>query len=86
MFASRSYAKRLPKRVTLQDLDWVCWSPPFEDVPPNPQLAQLIPDFRPAFTSDNFLVQYQAAVSGLGAIVLGDLQHRFSPGCAWWPN
>ena len=78
VFVSRSYAKRLPKRVTLQELDWICWSPPFEDVAPNPQLAELIPGFRPAFTSDNYLVQFQAAASGLGAILLGDLQHRFT--------
>lgn len=39
---------------------------------------KLIPDFRPAFASDDFLVQLRAAESGLGAIFLGRARHRFS--------
>lgn len=77
VFVSRDYRRRLPKRVGIRDLDWICWSAPFEDVPPNPQLAAMIPDFRPAFTSDNYLVQLQAAEAGLGAVVLGAVRHRF---------
>jgi hypothetical protein len=39
----------------------LAWSPAYDEVPPNPQLRALVPDFRPAFTSDNFLVMLQAA-------------------------
>ena len=52
-------------------------APPFEDIPPTPQLKRLIPDFRPAFTSDNYLVQWRACEAGLGAMILGGLRHRF---------
>jgi DNA-binding transcriptional LysR family regulator len=71
---SRSYAARLRKKPRLTDLDWIAWSPPFEDVTPNPELAALIPDFRPSFTSDNYLVMWRACEAGLGAMV----RHRFS--------
>ena len=43
---------------------------------PNPQLAELMPDRPPAFTSDHFLVQLAAAEAGLGAIVLPRLRRR----------
>jgi DNA-binding transcriptional LysR family regulator len=75
---AKSYAARLPKRATLADLDWIAWAPPFEDVTPNPELAAMIPDFRPAFTSDNYLVQWRACEAGLGAMVAGRVRHRFS--------
>jgi DNA-binding transcriptional LysR family regulator len=73
-----SYAKRLPRRPKLGDLEWISWAPPFEDIPPTPQLKALIPDFRPAFTSDNYLVQWRACEAGLGAMILSGLRHRFS--------
>ena len=75
---SRSYAAKLPKKPRLQDLDWIAWAPPFEDVTPNPELAAAIPDFRPAFTSDNYLVQWRACEAGLGAMIAGSVRHRFS--------
>jgi DNA-binding transcriptional LysR family regulator len=76
--ASREYAARLPKKYGMADLAWICWAPPYDELPPNPQLEQLIPDFAPVFTSDNHLVQRQAAEAGLGVMVLGDVRHRFS--------
>jgi DNA-binding transcriptional LysR family regulator len=75
---ARSLARRLPRRPRLQDLPWVAWAPPFEDLPPNPQLAELAPGHVPAFTSDQILVQLAAAEAGAGAIVLPRLRHRFS--------
>jgi DNA-binding transcriptional LysR family regulator len=75
---SRSYAAKLPKKPRLRDLDWIAWAPPFEDVTPNPELAAAIPDFRPVFTSDNYLVQWRACEAGLGAMIAGSVQHRFS--------
>jgi DNA-binding transcriptional LysR family regulator len=78
VFVSRDYAKQLPKRPSWGDLRWLCWAPPYEHLPPNPVLHSLIPDFKPAFATDNFLVMLRALDAGLGAMVLGDLQHRFS--------
>lgn len=78
VYVSQEYAAKLPKRYGFADLDWIAWSAPFEDLPPNPQLEALIPDFRPSFTSDNFLVHERAAEAGLGAIVRAYVEHRFS--------
>jgi DNA-binding transcriptional LysR family regulator len=75
---SKRYAARLPKKPTMADLDWIGWAPPFTDVPPNPQLEKLIPNFRPAFSSDNYLVQWRACEAGVGAMVLGLVHHRFA--------
>lgn len=79
VFASKAYAAKLPKKYGYADIDWICWAPPFQDLAPNPQLEALIPNFVPAFTSDNFLVQCRAAEEGLGAIIKGDVRHRFAP-------
>ncbi|HMI87565.1 MAG TPA: LysR family transcriptional regulator [Polyangiaceae bacterium] len=78
IFGAKDYVARLPRRFTLADLDWICWAPPYEDLTPNPQLAELVPGFVPAFTSDSYLVQRQAAEAGLGVIALGDWRHRFA--------
>lgn len=78
VFVSKALKARLPRKPTLQTLPWVAWCPPFDSIPPNPQLEALIPGFTPAFTADHFLVQLAAAEAGLGAIVLGRVSHRFS--------
>ncbi|HUB06405.1 MAG TPA: LysR family transcriptional regulator [Myxococcales bacterium] len=78
VFVSKDYAARLPKRPKLSELRWIGWAPPYDQVPPNPQLAALIPGFEPVFTADNFLVQLRAAEAGLGAMILGDVPHRFA--------
>jgi DNA-binding transcriptional LysR family regulator len=71
-------AKRLPRRPRLQDLPWIAWAPPYQELPPNPQLAELIPGYTPAFSADEILVQLAAAEAGVGAMVLPRLRHRFS--------
>lgn len=78
VFVSKALKARLPRKPTLQTIPWVAWCPPFESIPPNPQLEALIPNFTPAFTADHFLVQLAAAEAGLGAMVLGRVSHRFS--------
>ncbi|NMO17078.1 LysR family transcriptional regulator [Pyxidicoccus fallax] len=78
VFVSKALKAKLPRKPTLQQLPWVAWSPPFEAVTPNPQLESLIPDFKPVFTTDNFLVMVAAAQAGVGAMVLADVRHRFS--------
>ncbi len=61
---------QLPNPCALSDVPWIAWAEPYEELPPNPQLEELIPDFRPVFRADNYLVQLQAAQLGLGAMPL----------------
>jgi DNA-binding transcriptional LysR family regulator len=77
-FVAPSYRKRLPKKPRLAEIDWIAWAPPFEQLPPNRELAALIPGFRPAFAADDYIVQRRAAEEGVGAIFLGKVRHRFS--------
>ncbi|MCE9578334.1 MAG: LysR family transcriptional regulator [Deltaproteobacteria bacterium] len=74
VFASEAYAKALPRGYGLADLTWIAWPASHAHLPPNPQLAARIPGFRPAFASDDFLVQLLAAEAGAGAIILGKLR------------
>ncbi|MFP2898035.1 LysR family transcriptional regulator [Corallococcus sp. 4LFB] len=78
VFVSRALKARLPRKVTLQELPWVAWAPPFEAVPPNPQLESMIPGFSPSFTADSYLVMLAAAEAGLGAMVMARMAHRFT--------
>lgn len=77
-WVSSALAKKLSKEPRPRDVPWVGWAPPFEDLPPQPLLESMIPGFVPAFTSDNFLVNFAAAQAGAGAIVLPRITHRFS--------
>jgi DNA-binding transcriptional LysR family regulator len=78
-FAAPEYVATLPRRYGVADVAWVAWAPPFEELSPNPELARLIPGFRPAFASDDYLVQLRAAEAGVGAMFLGRVAYRFSP-------
>lgn len=75
--ATAAYRARLPARYRPADVDWIGWAPPYDHLPPNPQLKQLIPGFRPAFTSDDFAVQWHALLSGVGAMFVARVRHRF---------
>jgi DNA-binding transcriptional LysR family regulator len=77
VFVSRALKAKLPRKPDIKKLPWIAWAPPFESIPPNPQLEALIPDFSPVFTADQFLVQLAAAEAGLGAMVLAQIPHRF---------
>jgi len=77
-FVSKGYAKKLPKNPSLSDIEFIAWAPPFEQFPPNPQLAELLPNFRPAFAADDFIVQMRAAEAGVGAIFMQKVRHRFN--------
>lgn len=78
IFAAASYARTLPAGYGFADVDWVGWAPPLDHLSPNPELAALIPGWKPVFSSDDFLVQTRAAEAGVGAIFLGRARHRFS--------
>jgi DNA-binding transcriptional LysR family regulator len=77
-FVSKSYRATLPAHPELHEIGFIAWAPPFELLPPNPQLAALIPGFRPVFASDDFIVQRRAAEAGLGAMFLHKVKHRFN--------
>ncbi len=77
-FAAKSYVQKLPKRYGFADVAWIAWAPPLDRMRPNPELAALIPGFKPVFAADDFLVQCRAAEAGVGAVILGDVRHRFS--------
>lgn len=77
-YATREYIASLPRGYGIADVAWVAWAPPLDQVPPNPQLAALIPGFRPTFASDDFLVQLRAAEAGVGAILLGRWRNRLA--------
>ncbi|MEW5738855.1 MAG: LysR family transcriptional regulator [Myxococcota bacterium] len=78
VLVAKSLRARLKKGAGFADLPWLAWARPFDTIPPNPQLEQLIPGFTPAFTTDNFLVMIAAAEAGVGAMVLARTPHRFS--------
>jgi len=78
-FGSPEYARSLPKKPRPADIAWIGWAPPLDHLSPNPELARMVPGFRPVFASDDFLVQLRAAEAGIGAIFLGRARHRFSP-------
>jgi DNA-binding transcriptional LysR family regulator len=80
VFSTAEYRAKLDERVAAQgnsestfrieDLDWITWSFPYEAVAPRPMLERVIPDFTPAFASDNYLVLKSALAAGLGVMVL----------------
>ena len=45
-------------------------------VSPNPEFAARIPNFRPAFASDDYSVQVAACQAGVGAMILLKTSHR----------
>jgi DNA-binding transcriptional LysR family regulator len=76
--ATKAYVSKLPKPAKPKDVDWIGWAPPLDHLSPNAELARMVPGFRPSFASDDFLVQFRAAASGVGAIFLARMRHRFS--------
>ncbi|MEO3712015.1 LysR family transcriptional regulator [Roseateles flavus] len=74
-YASPDYARQLPERPRPEQVDWIVWAPPYEHLPVNQALAAAIPDFRPVFSSDDYLVQLAACRAGVGAMVLAVAPH-----------
>lgn len=75
-YATRELISSLPRGYSIADVPWIGWAKPFDHLPPNPQLAAMIPGFSPAFASDDYIVQVRAAEAGVGAIVLGRFENR----------
>jgi DNA-binding transcriptional LysR family regulator len=77
VFVSKAHARRLgsARSMVPAELDWIAWAYPNEHVEPNPTLARLIPGFRPAFASNDYVVQLRALARGLGAMVLTKTHH-----------
>lgn len=76
VYCAPSYAARLPAHPGLAELDWICWAAPYDEQRINQELAKLIPNFKPAFTSDDFNVQLAACKAGAGVMVLAKAPHR----------
>lgn len=74
VYAAASYRATLTEPCALEDLEWVGWAPPFEGIAPESWLRSQIADFRPVFTADTYVALERAAVAGLGAILLPEMQ------------
>lgn len=77
-YVSKTYAAKLPPRPELADLDWICWATPYGNLQTNQALNALIANFKPAFTSDDYIVQMAACKAGVGAMVLPQVLHRYA--------
>lgn len=78
VYVSKSYAAQLPAHPGIADLDWICWAAPYGDQQTNQELRAVIPDFKPAFTSDDFNVQTAACKAGVGAMILPQVLHHYA--------
>lgn len=78
VYAAKTYAAKLPPRPGIADLDWICWATPYGDLQINQELSALIPDFKPAFTSDDYIVQIAACKAGVGAMILPQVLHHYA--------
>ena len=77
-YASKAYANKLLPHPSLADLDWICWAAPYAELQVNQALSAQIPDFKPAFTSDDYNVQIAACKAGVGAMILPQVLHHYA--------
>ncbi len=75
-YASPAYVQQLPAKPRLDEIDWIVWAPPYEHMQVNQALAAAMPDFRPVFSSDDYLVQVAACRAGVGAMVMAVAPHE----------
>jgi DNA-binding transcriptional LysR family regulator len=69
-YAAPSYIARLPAKPRIAQIDWIAWAPAYEHLQLNRDLQARIPDFKPAFTADDFLILIAACRAGVGALLL----------------
>jgi len=72
VYVSEDVANSLSDDVSIQDLNWVCWSEDYDHLLTNQLLKREITNFKPAFSSNDYNVQLAACCAGLGALVLPD--------------
>lgn len=77
-YAAPEYLARLPARPRLEQIEWIAWSAAYEHLPMNAELQSRIPNFKPAFTSDDFLILIAACRAGVGAMLLARAMMRRS--------
>jgi len=77
-YATSKYLRSLPPDYRLEDLAWICWAPQYDEMYVNQELKRLIPNFKAAFSSDDYNVQYAACLAGAGVMMLPHVQHRFT--------
>jgi DNA-binding transcriptional LysR family regulator len=75
IYAHPDYVKTLSDQPKLEELRWISWPENFDHLSLNQILKQKIPNFRPAFSSDDFNVQMSACAAGIGAMVLPKALH-----------
>ena len=68
--ACKEYVAKLSQPIELADLNWVTWGGRFKTSSPRAELETLIPNFSPAFCSDDYLTLMAAVEAGLGASVI----------------
>lgn len=78
VYVSSKYLAMLPKIPKLEDLDWICWAAPYDEMSSNHDLRRHVPDFKIAFTSDDYLVQMAACNAGVGAMILPQGMQRYT--------
>ena len=78
VYVGANYAMSLKENPDLADLNWICWAAPYDELRSNQELRALIPGLKPAFTSDDLIVQLAACKAGVGAMILPELLHRYS--------
>jgi len=78
VYVSKAYAAQLTAQARVGDLDWICWAAPYDEQQINQELSALIPDFKPAFTSDDYVVQIAACKAGVGAMILPQVLHHYA--------
>jgi DNA-binding transcriptional LysR family regulator len=69
-YATPAYAARLPSRPRPDQIGWIAWAPPYEQLQLNQALQALVPGFKPAFSSDDFLMLLAACRASVGAMLL----------------
>ncbi len=78
VYASPAYAAGLQAQPRPEDLDWICWAESHDHLYVNQSLRAMIPNFKPAFTSDDFNVQVAACRAGLGVMPLAKAPHPYA--------
>lgn len=68
--ASKQYIETLTTPYRIEEIDWVTWGGKYKDLTPRPILENLIPNFKAAVSSDDYLVIKAAVEAGLGACIV----------------